>query len=250
MKVVELEGASVVNELGRTVVREVSLTVEAGEAVALIGHNGGGKTTILRLVAGLGLATSGTVRTLGVDLTRASYVERRQHHLAVGFVFELGGLLANRTVYDNVSLPLAYHRADASPRKVDARVRSIAAELGIEGDLETPSFRVNASVRKRALFARALVLEPRLLLCDEPQIGLTPREAARVASAITTRMKQGMTVMFADHDGVLDPYSVDRVLYMENGQILARPSAAPPPDRDDPDRPSVYGAGVVVGGVA
>lgn len=247
MRAVALESVTVENDLGRVVVRDVSLTVEAGESVALIGHNGGGKTTILRLAAGLGAPTSGVVRTLGVDLSTASYAERRQHHLAVGFVFELGGLLANRTVYDNVSLPLAYHRADASPRRVDARVRSIAAELGIADDLDTPSFRVNASVRKRALFARALVLEPRLLLCDEPQIGLTAREASKVARAVAERVKQGMTVVFADHDGLLDPYTVDRVLYVENGQILARPSAAPPPDRDDPERPSMYGAGVVVG---
>ena len=235
--VVSVDRVSFVDELGRAVLDGVSLHVQAGESIAIVGHNGGGKTTLLRLLAGLFAPTSGTIEVLGLDVAKASYREMARHRTRVGFVFELAGLWANRTIEENVALPLRYHGHALDPAAIQRKVRDLAGELGIERELAIPSFRANASVRKRALVARALALEPEVLLCDEPQVGLVRKEAELVAAAMERRRSErGLGVVIADHDGYLDPYVVDRSVFLENGRLLNRPSAAPPQDRQsDPE---------------
>jgi ABC-type transporter Mla maintaining outer membrane lipid asymmetry ATPase subunit MlaF len=230
----KIEKVTVVNELGREVLHRVSLTIPKGEALAFIGHNGGGKTTILRLLAGLASPNKGRVKVFGEDLAKLSYPRMRAHRTRVGFVFEAGGLWANRTIAENIGLPLRYHQGGHTGEDViEQRVDRVAEELGILPHLALHSFQCNASVRKRALVARALILEPDLLLCDEPQVGLTIKEARLVSAAIDRRRTtRGMTIVYADHDGYLEPYATDRNFYLENGHLLDRPSALPPPDRE------------------
>lgn len=227
---VALDRVTVRDDAGRAVLDGVDMSVLRGEAVALCGHNGGGKTTVLRLIAGLGRPHAGRVTVGGKDLSKLGYQAMREHRTRVGYVFEAGGLWANRSVRENIALPLHYHARRVAD--LDARVASLADELDIVDELDRLSHRVNASVRKRALFARALALDPLLLLCDEPQLGLVASEARRVAKAIERRRAaRGMTVVYADHDGALEPYTATRMVYLENGQMFDRPSAMPPPDR-------------------
>ncbi|MCC6647109.1 MAG: ATP-binding cassette domain-containing protein [Polyangiaceae bacterium] len=246
-----LDRVTVRDDAGRAVLERVTLSVVRGEAIALCGHNGGGKTTVLRLLAAMSQPTLGRVVVGGRDLSRLSYKELREHRTRVGLVFEAGGLWANRSVRDNIALPLRYHAGRVPD--LDLRVRSLAEELDVVDELDLPSHRVNASVRKRALVARALALDPALLLCDEPQLGLVATEARRVARAIERRRKErGMTVVYADHDGLLDPYVVTRMVYFENGHVFDRPSALPPPDRPSfvGVLPQALGGAHVLGGGA
>lgn len=228
-----LDRVSVLNEQGRAVVGAVSFSMRRGEALALAGHIGGGKTTMLRLLAGVLTPSQGAVLVEGVDLSTLDYDGMRAHRVRTGFVFEAGGLWANRTIAENIALPLRYHDAGKSmDDALDARTKSIAEELGIEGDLTQRSSSCHASIRKRALFARALVLEPSLLLCDEPLVGLSKKEASLAAEAIERRRQaRSMTVLYADHDGGIEPFVCDRTFYVEEGSLLDRPSALPPPDR-------------------
>lgn len=246
-----LDRITVRDETGRAVLDGVNISVLRGEALALVGHNGGGKSTVLRLMAGMMRPTAGRVKVAGKDLSKLDYDSLREHRTRVGFVFEGGGLWANRTVRENVSLPLHYHAGRITD--LEARVATLAEELDIVDELDRPSHRVNASVRKRALVARALVLDPLLLLCDEPQLGLVYAEARRVAKAIERRRSErGMTVVYADHDGTLDPYVATRMVYFEEGHVFDRPSAIPPPDRPSfvGVLPQALGGAHVLGGGA
>lgn len=246
-----LDRVTVRDETGRAVLDGVNLSVVRGEALALCGHNGGGKSTVLRLIAAMAQPTSGRVKVGGKDVSKLDYDALREHRTRVGFVFEAGGLWANRSVRENVALPLRYHAGRVPD--LEARVVSLAEELDIVDELDLPSHRVNASVRKRTLVARALALDPALLLCDEPQLGLVAAEARRVAKAIERRRKErGMTVVYADHDGELEPYVATRMVYFENGHVFDRPSALPPPDRPSfvGVLPQALGGAHVLGGGA
>jgi ABC-type lipoprotein export system ATPase subunit len=230
MRVAQLDSVSVVDARGRIVLDGVSFGVLRGEALALCGPSGGGKTTALRLIAGLSRAAVGRVTVLGKDVGRLDYAGQRAHHLRVGFVFEASGLWANRSIYENIALPMLYHAPRPGPSPHE-RALALARELAISEWLNQPASHCNASVGKRALFARSLALDPEILLCDEPQRALLPREAKLVSRALERRRaERGLTVVHADHDGQIDPYVVDRRLYLEHGQLLERPSMLPPSD--------------------
>jgi len=244
----ELSHVTVRDDTGRLVVDDATVGFEQGAATVLVGHNGGGKTTILRLLAGLGQPTSGSVRVGGLDLATASYEAMRAHQLRIGYIFDTGGIWANRTVYQNIALPLTYH-SPLDHDAIGARVRELADELGILNSLALPSYMANASVRKRMLVARALVLEPSLVLCDEPQVGLVMSEAMRVQDAFARRRKEGqLTLIFADHDGDVRPFETDRRWHMEEGRVLERPSALPPSDRSVDPRDSMIALSEPFGG--
>ena len=213
----ELDRVGVVNELGLPLLMRIRLTVQAGEALAVVGRNGSGKSTLLRVVAGLIAPRSGTVRIAGEDVFSLDYHAQQRVRTRVGMVFERGGVWANRTIESNISLPLEYHHPELDTRKT---VRQVAEELGIDGSLNRPATEADASVQRRTLIARALVMQPALLLFDEPQHSLTPDEARPVCDAIERRRtQQRLTVIYADHDGHVDPFRVDRCVYLAHGQL-------------------------------
>lgn len=237
----------VVREGARTVLDGITLAGVRGEATAIVGPVGGGKTTLLRVVAGITRPVSGRVRVLGDDLASAGYDAMRAHRMRVGFAFESTGLLGNATIEENVALPLRYHRPGGiGDDAIARRVAELAEELGLERHLRESSVVANASVRKRALVARALVMEPEIVLCDEPQVGLTQKEATRVSEALDRRRRErGATVLLTDHDGWFEPYVVDRIWYLEEGKLRRSPTVRPPPSPEErltdpmPDRPSL-----------
>lgn len=195
----------------------VSLNAQEGEIVSINGRHGSGKTALLRVIAGMQPISSGEAKVLGFDVRRLDYVGRQQLHLSVGLVFESSGLLSTRTIFDNIALPLAYHKPNVEAAPI---VKAIAKELAFEHSLYLPTLEVTASVRKRAFLARALITEPDVLLVDEPQRALSDNEKEVVSNTIERRCKErGLTVVFADHDGDLRPYHIDRCITIEQGQL-------------------------------
>lgn len=219
----KLEGVFVVDQQDNLLLDDVSLAVLPAESLALCGPTGGGKTLILRLLAGLIEPSLGVVLVGGQRVSSLDYEGMRSLRLRVGMAFEDGGFWANRSVLDNIALPMRYHRPDSAD--ADLKARDLADELGIADALAQGGSHAIGSVRKRALLARALLFEPALLLCDEPQRGLLPRESRRASEAIERRRKgRGLTVVYADHDGSLGPFACDRRFFFEQGRSVERPS--------------------------
>lgn len=219
MSEVVLERVSVNNAQGLPVLMGISAVLRPGEAVAIVGRAGSGKTMLLRAIAGLVPLRGGRIRVDGVDVWKQPYHGQQRQKTRTGFVHELNGLVGNMSLEDNLLLPVAYH---ADLALDPAAVHAVAQELEIDHALDQRATAANASVRKRALFARAFVLEPPLLLVDLPQRGLNLREARVVCAAIERRRSsRGMTVVYADHDGNLEPYPVDRRLVLEKGALVA-----------------------------
>jgi ABC-type lipoprotein export system ATPase subunit len=217
----QLSEVSVVSGQGSVMLDDVSVPVLPGEALAVCGPTGSGKSTALRLLAGLLHPTRGVVRVGGADLASLDYQGMRTLRLRVGLAFDGGGFWGTRSVFENIALPLLYHQATRPD--LEARVKELAGELDLQELLGQPGHGVSGVARKRVMLARALVLEPELLLVDEPQHGLLPREARRLSEAIERRRKgRGMTVVYADHDGKLAPFLCERRVFLENGRIVDR----------------------------
>jgi ABC-type lipoprotein export system ATPase subunit len=219
---ITLSRVSVAAPDGTPLLVDVSLAVDEGECVAILGRGGSGKSTLLALLDGRVTARSGTVQVAGLDLRRPSYEDEHTLRARVAFVFQSGGLLANATIRDNIGLGLAYHAVPPLvPHDLARRVTAIAEELGIEGFLsERSSSGTISSMHRRALMARALVCEPTILLADEPFDSMTPSEEVTVAKAIRRRIvERRMTVLVATHEAVPAELGAGRTLVLEAGQI-------------------------------
>lgn len=220
--VVMLTHVSTVDAAGLPLLFDVNLVVYRGESVALLGPSGCGKSTLLRLIAGMASTRGGTVQVEGNDIAKLSYRAQQQHRRSLGYAFDAGGLLANQSIGDNVALPVEYHAERAVSRAdVDNAVRALADELGFAAWLGEPASTAPAAVCKKASLARALILEPRLLLVDEPHRTLTRSEADTIAQTIERRRKSAnMTVVMTSTYLAPAPFVADRCLYLEHGQLL------------------------------
>jgi ABC-type lipoprotein export system ATPase subunit len=227
----EIEGVSWQDEDRNAVLADIALAVPRGAQVALVGHSGAAQTALLRLLAGVIAPNAGVVRAFGKNLAELSYEQMREHRMRIGYVFEATGLIGNLSLGDNIALPLAYH-GDRELRGIPLdrtdKVKRVARELAIERYLAAPVFRVSASVRKRALVARALVREPDLLLCDEPLARLTKREAKLVSEAFERRRRaRAMTVLLAGHNEDFAPFAVDELVHLERDPLSMVTSLRP-----------------------
>jgi phospholipid/cholesterol/gamma-HCH transport system ATP-binding protein len=168
----------------RTIFQGVDLLLRPLDSYALWGPGGVGKSTLLKIVAGLIPGAGGTIRIQGVEVSSASPQARQSLRTRVGLVFQEGALISNMSVYDNIALPLRYHTR-AAEEEVEKRVGGLMGLLGIdrEADRALPAL-VPAGVRKLAAIARALILEPALLLLDEPTAGLEETAGRRVVQAL------------------------------------------------------------------
>jgi putative ABC transport system ATP-binding protein len=209
-------------EAERTVLRDVSLAIAAGEIVVLVGRSGSGKSTLLNLVAGIDRPTAGRVRVDGTDLTaldeQARTRFRRRH---IGFVFQFFNLIPLLTVEENLLLPLDLNgRADD---KGVARARALLDRVGLAGRGDSFPERLSGGEQQRVAIARALIHEPALILADEPTGNLDADTAAGVLDLLDSLAREaGRTVLMATHSREVIGVA-DRILTIERGALVERP---------------------------
>jgi iron(III) transport system ATP-binding protein len=194
-------------------VRDVSFTVAAGTLVTLLGPSGCGKTTTLRLIAGLEMATSGQILIGGNDVTRVPATDRD-----VSMVFQSYALFPHMTVLENVCYGL---RVSGQPRdRALAAAREGLALLGLSGFDERLPSELSGGQQQRVAVARALVLEPRVLLFDEPLSNLDAKLRRRVREEIRElQQKLGLSVVYVTHDQEEALAVSDQIIVMDNAAI-------------------------------
>jgi lipoprotein-releasing system ATP-binding protein len=227
---VVLEGKDLVKEFVQgdvkiQVLRAASISVRAGERIAIVGASGSGKTTLLQLLGGLDLPTGGTVEIAGSAMNRLNDTERGLlRNRAVGFVYQFHHLLPEFTALENVAMPLLVRRM--SPRAARERASALLARVGLSERLTHRPSQLSGGERQRAAVARALVTQPRLVLADEPTGNLDGMNAAQVFELMLELNREfGTSLVIVTHDERLAA-RLDRVLVLAEGVLVERRAAA------------------------
>ena len=198
--ILEVENVSVQFE-NQWVLRDISFSVCRGEMIAIIGESGCGKTVLLKTLIGLHTQTSGTVLFDGIELTGLSYFELAQLRTRWGFVFQQAALFDSLTIGDNIAFPLVQHTK--KPKKeIFGIVLSLIEEVGLDHTvLGKKPAELSGGMRKRAGIARALALEPEMILYDEPTTGLDPVMSSLINELmVNVRRQHNVTGIVVTHD--------------------------------------------------
>ena len=223
MALIELTDVSKIYDLGEVQVaalRSASLTIRAGEIIALIGPSGSGKSTLMNTLGCLDRPTSGSYRLDGKEVSAMSADERaaiRNRH--VGFVFQNFNLLARTSAVENVELPLLYAKG-VSARERRKRAVEMLRRVGLGDRLEHHPSQLSGGQQQRVAIARALVNNPSILMGDEPTGNLdshTSREVIRIFRDLNTQ--HGITVIIVTHDQHV-ARNADRIVVLGDGQIV------------------------------
>lgn len=204
---------------GKDVLRGVDLPVDPGEIVAVMGISGGGKTSLLKCLAGLQRPTSGKIRVGDVELTDLSEAELNEQRRRMGMVFQYAALFDSLTVYENVVFGLRHHE-----RRSERELREIAAErlaaVGLEDTGDLYPAQLSGGMRKRVGLARALATDPKVVFYDEPTSGLDPVVARVIDDLIVgVRDRLGVTSVLVSHHVESVLRTADRVALLHEGVI-------------------------------
>ena len=217
--VIRLEAVSKVYQTGAPpALEQVSLSVVAGEAVAVMGPSGSGKSTLLNLLAGLDRPSSGAVSVAGqrIDVLGEGALARfRARH--IGIVFQFFNLLEDLTVLDNVLLPAQL--AGSSRRRGRARAEELLTRVGIARHRDAFPARLSGGQRQRVAIARALINSPRLLLADEPTGALDTATGLEVSALLRELNADGHTLLLVTHDPQLAERQRARIVRIVDGQV-------------------------------
>lgn len=210
-----------IGDVDLPVLKDVSLSIEPGEFVALMGASGSGKTTLMNLLGCLDRPTAGSYRFDELEVTRLSRTQLAQlRGSRIGFVFQSFNLLPRATALDNVRMPAAY-AADSRPlRRVSQRSRELLAMVGLESRLDHTPSRLSGGEQQRVAISRALINQPRMLLADEPTGNLDSRTGKEILELFRRlNAEQGITILLVTHDAEV-ARCADRVIRLVDGRIV------------------------------
>jgi phospholipid/cholesterol/gamma-HCH transport system ATP-binding protein len=203
----------------RRVLNDINLTVRPGEIMVIMGGSGSGKSTLLNHLLGLLSPSSGTVRMLGRELNSLSQLDLTDLRCRMGVAFQGGALFSSMTVGENIMLPLREHtRLDEQTMRIMARLKMEVVNLAGFEDLMPAE--LSGGMVKRAAFARAIVMDPTILFCDEPSAGLDPVVASTIDQLILDlRAAFGMTIVVVTHELESAFTIADRICVLDQGEI-------------------------------
>lgn len=203
---------------GHDALREVSFDVDRDELVFLTGHSGAGKSTLLRLIMLMEQPTRGRVVVNGNDLSRIRRRGVAAHRRGIGVVFQNHRLLFDRTVFDNVALPLII--AGYDDREVGRRVRAALDKVGLLAHERAMPVTLSGGEQQRVGIARAVVGRPPVLLADEPTGNLDPALSAEIMQLFADFARVGLTVLIASHDLSLISRLRHRIVTLREGRLV------------------------------
>ncbi len=201
-------------------VNDVSFQIPHGRFVGIMGASGSGKTTLLNLIATIDKPTNGTIRISGqniVDMPDAAAAEFRRRHL--GFIFQEYNLLETLTIYENIALALTIK--EVAKENIRPMIQGLSEKLNISAILDKFPYEVSGGQRQRCACARAIVVNPDIILADEPTGALDSHAARQLLDTLSMLCREySATILMVTHDVMAASYC-DRILFMEDGEIKA-----------------------------
>jgi len=217
--VLELQGMAL-RRGSRAILHDATFEIERGELVALMGHSGSGKTTILRAIAGLETFDEGTVTIDGLTLDRGRHPSAalRELRRKVGMVFQFHNLFEHLTALHNVWLA-PVHAQGARRAEAESRARELLRTLGVEHRAEALPRELSGGEAQRVAIARTLAVDPPVVLMDEPTASLDPARRLELASLLRSLVSRNRTLVIATHDEDFARDTATRILRLTDGRV-------------------------------
>jgi phospholipid/cholesterol/gamma-HCH transport system ATP-binding protein len=205
----------------RPVLRNLNLTIEESVTTVVIGASGIGKSVLLKCITGLLAPQAGSITIDGEEVVRAERKDLLKIRRKTGMLFQEGALFDSLTVFENVAFPLSYHKLFPA-RDIETKVRAYLDLVGMRDYAQAMPSELSGGMKRKVAVARAMILEPRYLLYDEPTAGLDPSSSA-VVEAMIMRLQADhlITSLIVTHDIELTRYIADRIALLEDGHIVA-----------------------------
>ncbi|KAF2337501.1 MAG: ABC transporter ATP-binding protein [Flavobacterium nitrogenifigens] len=206
-------------ELETKALSEISLTINQGDFVSIMGPSGSGKSTLLNIIGLLDSASSGSYQLLDQEMVGLKEKQKSQARKEnIGFIFQNFNLIDELSVFDNIELPLIYNNVPSAERK--SRVNEMAKILGIAHRLKHFPQQLSGGQQQRVAVARALINNPKIILADEPTGNLDSRNGNEVMELLTDLHASGSTILMVTHSDYDASFS-QRTILMKDGEILS-----------------------------
>ncbi|MBS1810849.1 MAG: ABC transporter ATP-binding protein [Acidobacteria bacterium] len=218
----------------QVVLNGVNLDVPRGQTLLVLGRSGTGKSVLLKLLIGLQKPDQGEIEINGAPVTSLPLKELNETRKKIGFLFQNAALYDSLTVEENVAFPLRRH-SDLQDSEIRERVRELLAQVGMESALQKMPANISGGMKKRVGLARALALDPEIMLLDEPNAGLDPITAGEIDELIRDmQQERGITSVVVTHDMRSVHTIADRVAMLNRGAIVAEGTPEELKQSDDP----------------
>jgi phospholipid/cholesterol/gamma-HCH transport system ATP-binding protein len=216
---IHLEHISVISE-NFEILRDITLSFPSGKSTVILGPSGCGKSTLLKAAAGILIPDSGSLLIDGKDFIKMSEKEIKSFRRHNGFVFQDSALWDNRTIYQNLSLPLEYHFPERSADQINSRVVELLDRTGLYSQAYLRPAQISTGERKLVSFLRALSTEPTLLFMDEPTLSVDTKKADFIHESLRDLKLNGCTMIAITHDQSLTSWLADYLVVLEEGRVL------------------------------
>jgi len=219
MKKIALEVKNLKKRFGdKIVLRDLSFQLEKGEIMGLFGGSGTGKSVVLRSIIGLEKPDSGEILFENQNIVNSSERELLKIRTKIGYVFQNGALFDSLTIEENLAYPLEEH-TQLNERQIQQKVMEMLSLVDLQNSNKLLPNELSGGMQKRAGLARAIILEPEIILFDEPTAGLDPVNTKRLLGNIMKLKEKGFTGIFVTHDIPSAFEIVDRIAILYNGVI-------------------------------
>lgn len=203
------------------VLSNIDLTLQKGEHIAVLGKSGSGKSVLIKIIAGLLLPDRGTVLTLGKNIATITEKEKRNLRLKIGFSFQNSALYDSMTVRENIEFPLVRKDKHLTQLEINKQVDAVLDAVGLRVTAEQMPSELSGGQRKRIGIARTLILEPELMLYDEPTAGLDPITCIEINNLIIELQKRyNSSAIIITHDLTCAKTTANKVVVLLDGQFV------------------------------